>query len=100
MVFVFNKNKIDPVLLNNSVNVSTLKTPKGYESILYKDGNFGGHRDYVTHRAIPIGVPSNALSKIIVDTRKVKPQEIEEMKTVIASKGMKIELYDLEGNLL
>ena len=77
-----------------------MKTPRGYESILYKDNNFGGYRDYITHRAIPIGVPSNALSKIIVDTRKVKPQEIEEMKTMVANKGMKINLYDLEGNLL
>lgn len=100
LVFVFNKNKIDPILLKNSVNIATMKTPSGMQSILYKDGNFGGHRDYITHRAIPIGVPSNALSKIIVNTSKMTPSQISEMKSAILEKGLNINLYDLLGNIL
>ena len=77
-----------------------MKTPSGMQSILYKDGNFGGHRDYITHRAIPIGVPSNALSKIIVNTSKTTPSQISEMKSAILEKGLNINLYDLLGNVL
>lgn len=100
VVFVFNKNKIDPILLKNSVNISSMKTPNGVQSILYKDGNFGGHRTYITHRAIPIGVPSNALSKIVINTSRVPKPQIAEMKQIMAQKGVNINLYDLEGNIL
>lgn len=47
------------------------------------------------HRAVPIGVPSNALSKIVINTSRVPKPQIAEMKQIMDQKCININLYDL-----
>ena len=96
MVFVVDKRRLAPTLKENSFMVKD----KALGSILYKDGNMLGHPDYITHRAVPIGVPANSISKIIIRKECYSPSEIQEIKNKIISSGRNIELYDLAGNLL
>lgn len=99
VVVVLDKNSMHPDLLRNSFNVN----PSG-ESQLIKDGCIGGINDgihdYPTHRAVPIGAPSNAIDRIIIDTRSCSPRHIETIRQKIAEKGLDIKLYDLYGNIL
>ena len=94
MVFVVNKKAVSPTIMKNSFKVSK------QDSILYKDNNMAGHIHYNTHRAVPIGVPANAIEKIIIRKSVYSPDEIQHIKGLISSKGLNIKLYDLEGNLL
>ena len=94
MVVVVNKKAVDPTIMKNSFKVS-----EG-NSILYQDANMAGHANYITHRAVPIGVPANSIEKIIIKRSSYSPEAIAEMKNLIKSKGLDIKVYDLEGNLL
>lgn len=94
VVYVINKKHVAPTIMNNSFKVSETN------SILYKDGNMGGHVDYITHRAVPIGVPANAIDRIIINSRTYSPDMIAQIKSKIAQKGLHIKLYDLQGNAL
>ncbi len=94
IVFVVNKNNVSPTIMKNSFKVSEGK------SILYQDGNMAGHTNYITHRAVPIGVPANTIDRIIINESGFTPNAIDQMKELIASKGLNIRIYDLEGNLL
>ena len=82
--------------MKNSFNVT--KGEAG--SILYKDGNMAGHSNYITHRAVPIGVPANTIEKIIIPTKTYTQKEIQQIKDMISAKGLNIQVYDLNGNLL
>lgn len=96
MVFVVNKNNVAPTIMKNSFRVSQGE----FGSILYKDSNMAGHSNYITHRAIPIGVPANTIEKIIIRKEGYSAEAIQQIKDSIKSKGLNISLYDLEGNLL
>jgi len=97
MVFVVDKNHVSSTIMQNSFKVCE----GGKGSILYKDGNMAGHANYITHRAVPIGVPANAIDRIIIRKDSlITPENIQAMKNTIAQKGLDIKLYDLEGNLL
>lgn len=96
MVFVVNKNAVAPTIMRNSFKVSE----GGRGSILYKDGNMAGHENYITHRAVPIGVPANAIEKIIIRKDAFSTEEIAAIKRTIKYSGKNIRLYDLDGNLL
>ena len=94
MVVVVNKKFIAPKIMENSFKVSEHTSP------LYKDGNMGGHMDYITHRAVPYGVPANAIDRIIIDSKSYTPDMIANIKNRILQKGLNIKLYDLQGNAL
>ena len=94
MVFVVNKKAVSPTIMKNSFKVSE------QSSILYKDGNMAGHINYNTHRAVPIGVPANAVEKILIRKEYYSQEVIQQIKDIIAQKGLNIKLYDLDGNLL
>lgn len=96
VVVVVDKNRVAPTLMKNSFNVT--KGEAG--SILYKDGNMAGHSNYITHRAVPIGVPANTIEKIIVPTNAYTQKEIQQIKDMISARGLNIQVYDLNGNLL
>ncbi len=96
VVVVVNKNRVSPTLMKNSFNVT--KGEAG--SILYKDGNMAGHSTYITHRAVPIGVPANAIEKIIIPADAYSPNAIKQLKDMISVRGLNIQVYDLNGNLL
>lgn len=96
VVVVVDKNRVAPTLMKNSFNVT--KGEAG--SILYKDGNMAGHSNYITHRAVPIGVPANTIEKIIIPTKTYTQKEIQQIKDMISAKGLNIQVYDLNGNLL
>lgn len=95
IVIVFDKQSIDPTLIDNSFNVNN----KG-KSILFEHGNMSRGHNYPTHRAIPIGVPSNSIDRVIIDTRRVTVSKINELQRKIQSLGLDIKLYDLEGNFI
>lgn len=59
MVFVVDKKSVAPTIIKNSFRV----TENEAGSILYKDGNMAGHSTYITHRAVPIEIPSNAIDR-------------------------------------
>lgn len=99
MVIVVNKKAVDPTIMENSFKVNRDLRPGMLDTVFDLDGNMGGHIDYITHRAIPFGVPANAIDRIIVDKDKYLPV-IPKMKSMIKEKGLDIKLYDLEGNLL
>lgn len=94
MVVVVNKKNVAPAIMENSFKITEGK------SILYKDGNMAGHPDYITHRAVPFGVPANAIDRIIIDSKSYTVPEINQIKNKVAQKGLNIKLYDLQGNLL
>ena len=99
ITIVLDKKSMHPDLLNNSFNVNqTGRSP------LIRDGGIGGigdgAHDYPTHRAIPIGAPANAIDRIIVDTRAVSSKDIKAIQNKINKKGLDIDIYDINGNLL
>ncbi len=94
MVVVVNKKFIAPKIMANSFKVSEHTSP------LYKDGNMAGHMAYITHRAIPYGVPANAIDRIIIDSKSYTLDMIANIKDKISQKGLNITLYDLQGNVL
>ena len=99
VMVVLDKKSMHPDLLNNSFNVN----PNG-RSPLIRDGGIGGIgdgiHDYPTHRAIPIGAPANAIDRIIVDTRRLSPEQLGALRDKIAANGLDIDIYDMNGNLL
>lgn len=94
MVVVVDKKRVASTLMKNSFKVSEHTSP------LYKDGNMAGHMDYITHRAVPYGVPANAIDRIIIDSKSYTPDLIASIKAKISEKGLNIKLYDLQGNAL
>lgn len=99
VMVVLDKKSMHPDLLNNSFNVN----PNG-RSPLIRDGGIGGIgdgiHDYPTHRAIPMGAPANAIDRIIVDTRRLSPEQLGALRDKIAANGLDIDIYDMNGNLL
>ena len=94
MVVVVDKKKVASTLMENSFKVSE------HTSLLYKDANMAGHPNYITHRAIPYGVPANTIDRIIIDSKSYTPDIIANIKGKILQKGLNIKLYDLQGNAL
>ena len=92
MIVVVNKKYIAPTIMKNSFMVSSNSSP------LYKDHNMGGHKEYITHRAVPYGVPANAIDRIIINSKSCSPDFIASIKRKIAYRNLDIKLYDLEGN--
>ena len=93
IVIVFNKQAVDPTIMNNSFKVSERTSP------MYKDGNMGGYTDYTSHRAVPVGLPSNAIDRVIVPSNYSSSQ-IKKLKQTIKNSGLDIKLYDTNGNLI
>lgn len=93
LVIVYNKATVDPTIMNNSFKVSDRN------SILYKDGNMGGYNDYTSHRAVPVGLPSNAIDRIIVPD-SYSPSDIQKVVQSVKKSGLDIKLYDTNGNLI
>lgn len=91
LVIVFNKNSVDPTIMNNSFKVSDRS------SILYKDGNMGGYKNYTSHRAVPVGLPSNAIDRIIVPAY-YSSEQINQIRNSIKKSGLDIKLFDTNGN--
>ncbi len=92
VVVVFDKKCADPRLIDNSFNISQKN------SIMFEDGNMGGHFDYTTHRAVPVGLPANTIDRIIVRTTgRTNPNDI--INAVYRS-GKPVKVYDTQGNLL
>ena len=96
MIFVVDKKKVAPTIMKNSFRVSE----NHFGSILYKDGNMAGHNNYITHRAVPIGVPAGAIDRIIIQKSAYSGEAIQQIKDMIAKRGLNIQLYDLDGNLI
>ena len=92
IVIVFDKKSVDPTLLDNSFSVSK------QDSDLYKDGNMSGHTNYTTHRAVPVGLPSNAIDRIIVPTDVYGQSYIDMLQKQIQKSGLDIKIYDTNGN--
>lgn len=92
LVIVFNKNAIDPTIMNNSFKVS-----EG-SSVMFKDGNMGGYDFYKSHRAVPVGIPSNAIDRVIVPSYGMS--QLGRIKAIINKSGLDIKIYDTNGNLL
>lgn len=95
VVIVFDKNSIDPTIMDNSFGVNN-----SGKSVLFENGNMSRGHDYPRHRAIPIGVPANSIDRIIVDTRFLGKSDIKALQQKIKTLGLDIKLYDLNGNLL
>ena len=94
VVIVFDKKAVDPKLIDNSFSVSK------QDSDLYKDGNMSGHRSYTTHRAVPVGLPSNAIDRIIVPTDTYGKSYIDHLSKQIQKSGLDIKIFDTNGNEL
>ncbi len=98
-MIILDKKSMHPDLLNNSFNVN-----QSGHSPLINDGAIGGIgdgvHDYPNHRAIPIGAPANAIDRIVVDTRRASSADIQAIRDKIASNGLDIDIYDMNGNLL
>lgn len=93
VVIVFDKKAVNPTLIDNSFSVSK------QDSELYKDGNMSGHRNYITHRAVPVGLPSTAIDRIIVTTDCSKSY-IDNISKQIKNSGLDIKIFDTNGNEL
>ncbi|MBO5435764.1 hypothetical protein J6A31_08230, partial [bacterium] len=94
IVLVFDKSSIDKTLLDNSFKVSDKTSP------LYQDGNMGGYDSYTSHRAVPVGLPSNAIDRILLSPEHYGAAKIDEIYAQIQKSGLDIDIYDLHGNLL
>ncbi len=94
VVIVFDKKSVAPALIDNSFSVSK------QDSELYKDGNMSGHRSYTTHRAVPVGLPSNAIDRIIVPTDIYGKSYVDRLQKQIKKSGLDIKIYDTQGTLL
>lgn len=91
-VVIIDTKSIDPTIMNNSFGVNN----QGH-SILFKNGNMSRGHNYPTHRAIPVGVPTNSIEKIVVDTRMASKDQIAQLQNKIAQQGLDIKLYDMNG---
>lgn len=91
-VVIIDTKSIDPTIMNNSFGVNN----QGH-SILFKNGNMSRGHNYPTHRAIPVGAPTNSIEKIVVDTRVASKSQVSELKNKIAQQGLDIKLYDMNG---
>ena len=100
IVFVVDKKSVNKTLMENSFSVNRDPRPGLQDTQLDLDGNMGGHYEYVTHRAIPIGVPANSIDRVLIDPKYHLPENIQVMKKNIAAYNLDIKLYDFEGNLL
>ena len=58
-----------------------------------------GYRDYKTHRAVPVGIPSNAIEKIVLPYGYTQ-QSLQHYSQLIAKSSLDIKIYDLDGRLL
>lgn len=91
-VVIIDTKSIDPTIMNNSFGVNN----QGH-SILFKNGNMSRGHNYPTHRAIPVGAPTNSIEKIVVDTRMASKDQIAQLQNKIAQQGLDIKLYDMNG---
>ncbi len=92
-VLVLDTKSIDPTIMKNSFEVNN-----NGQSVLFEHGNMSRGHNYPTHRALPIGAPSNSIEKIIVDTRIVDGYELNQLRSKIFQNDLDIKLYDLDGN--
>lgn len=98
MVFVVDKKAVNKTIMDNSFKVNRdLVFP---DTILDLDGNMQGHFGYISHRAIPYGVPANSIDRIIIPKENYSDSAVSKIKQIIQKKGLDIKLYDLDGNLL
>ena len=95
IVVVIDKKSMSSKLVQNSFNVNN-----SGQSVLFKNGNMSRGHNYPTHRAIPIGAPSNSIEKIIIDPRWYGDANIQKLKNKIAQNGLDIKLFDYNGNQL
>jgi len=95
IVVVFDKKSMSSKLVENSFGVN-----QQGRSVLFENGNMSRGHNYPTHRAIPVGAPSNSIDRIIVDTRLVTSQQIDAIKNKIQSQGLDIKIFDTNGNQL
>ena len=98
MVFVVDKKAVNKTIMDNSFKVNRdLVFP---DTILDLDGNMKGHFDYISHRAVPYGVPANTIDRIIIPKEDYSEDAVSKIKQIVQKKGLDIKLYDLDGNLL
>ena len=99
VTIVLDKNSMHPDILKNSFNVNQTG-----RSRLIQDGCIGGIgdgiHDYPTHRAIPVGAPANSIDRIIVDTRRLSPQDVLKLKKKISANNLSIKIFDMHGRQL
>ena len=93
IILVFDKKSINSTLVENSFNVNN-----SGQSILFKNGNMSRGHDYPTHRAIPIGTPSNSIAKVIVDPKFYGQKNIDAIKLKAQAQGLNIKIFDYDGN--
>ena len=57
--------------------------------------------EYITHKAVIVGIPANFIKKIIISKyMSLQPEIIKEIKEIINESGLNIGVFDTEGNLL
>lgn len=95
IVVVLDKNSMSSQLVKNSFGVN-----QNGQSILFENGNMSRGHKYPTHRAIPIGAPSNSIEKIVIDPNWYGQSSIDALKNKIAKNGLDVKLFDYDGNLL
>lgn len=98
MVFVVDKKSVDKTIMDNSFKVNRDLILS--DTILDLDGNMKGHFDYISHRAVPYGVPANTIDRIIIPKEDYSEDAVSKIKQIVQKKGLDIKLYDLDGNLL
>ena len=98
MVFVVDKKSVDKTIMDNSFKVN--RDLILGDTILDLDGNMKGHFDYISHRAVPYGVPANTIDRIIIPKEDYSEDAVSKIKQIVQKKGLDIKLYDLDGNLL
>lgn len=92
-VIVVDKKCVNKKLKDNSFLVMDKNT------VFHKDNNMGGHA-YPTHRAVPYGVPANAIDRIIIPNGCYTLEELQKIKNIIAQRHLDIKLYSSDGVLL
>lgn len=93
VIIVFDKQSVDPTIMNNSFKVSEGTSP------MFMDGNMSGYTEYTSHRAVPVGLPSNSIEKIIIPNG-ASASDIKHYQQLIKNSGLDIKMYDINGNLL
>lgn len=90
-LIVFNKKAVDPKIMNNSFMVSQADS-----SVLHYDGNMSGYTTYNTHRGVPVGIPANAIEKIVLP----RGADINKYIQIIKKHDLNAKIFDTSGNLL
>ena len=97
IVIVFNRNGVDQTVMDNSFRVADMNSNGA--RIMHQDGNMSGYNNYTTHRAVPVGLSSGSIEKIIV-ADGTSQSTINQYKQIIANSGLNINLYSIHGQRL